>query len=351
MTDFALKRLVIVILTFALLGACSTGGDVVQVTSVSDSNLEGLGEKELAQLAEIKEAEKQEKEDSGLTGVIEKTPNYTVEEYLTLYPQASSQDAWDYKIGGYDILNIIVYEEEDLEREELRVGAGGYISFPLIGRVKVGGLTTSEVEKLISNKLAKGQYILDAHVSVTIEEYKSKQFMVLGAVQEPGVFPLQAKERVLDGVSKAEGIDFKQVGERGMLIRTLNSNAGQERKVVISFDLANLLKGVDQLSNLLLIDKDVIYIPTADFYFVIGQVEKPGKFLYQEKEITLVEAISSAGGFTPIAARNRTQIIRLEDGVEKIIKIKVDAITRSGKKLHDIKVLPGDVIVIPESFF
>ena len=82
-----------------------------------------------------------------------------------------------------------------------------------------------------------------------------------------------------------------------------------------------------------------------------GQVKQPGSFLYLEKDITLVEAISMAGGFTNIAARNRTRIVRMEDGEEKIIEVKVDAITKSGMKGHDVRILPGDVIIVPESFF
>ena len=58
-----------------------------------------------------------------------------------------------------------------------------------------------------------------------------------------------------------------------------------------------------------------------------------------------------AGGFTQIAARNRTRIIRMENGEERIIEIRVDAITSDGKKGQDVRILPGDVIVVPESFF
>jgi polysaccharide export outer membrane protein len=80
-------------------------------------------------------------------------------------------------------------------------------------------------------------------------------------------------------------------------------------------------------------------------------VGSPGQYPYTEKEVTLVEAIGRAGGFTPIAARNRTRIIRQEDGKEKIITVKVDAITEAGMKGQDIQVMPGDVIIVPESYF
>jgi polysaccharide export outer membrane protein len=58
-----------------------------------------------------------------------------------------------------------------------------------------------------------------------------------------------------------------------------------------------------------------------------------------------------AGGFTRIASRNKTRIIRVEEGVEKIIQVKVDAITKAGKKIQDVVIQPNDVIVVPESFF
>jgi len=332
--------------------ACGSTGPVVEITTVSDTSLPELGEKERARLEQIKQERMRAKHRGpNLERVIEGTPTYTVAEYLALHPEANNPMQYDYRVGGYDVLDITVYEEPELSREDIRVSAEGYISFPFIGRVKVDNLTTSEIEALIAKKLAEGQYLLDAHVSVTVKEYKSKQFMVMGSVEEPGSYPLQAKERVLDAISRAGGIDFEQGGKQGMLIRTENPNTDRERKIVIQIDLSGLLKGGDQISNLLLNDKDLLYVPKADFYYVIGQVQSPGKYPYQEKEITLVEAISTAGGFTPIAARNKTKIIRLEDGVEKIIKIRVDAITKAGKKLHDIKIIPGDVIVVPERFF
>ena len=350
--DMRLKARLIFI-SFLVVGfvACSTGGPVLHEIAVSDASLAGLGEAERARLEEIKKEQKKKTEASGLESVIEGTPIYSISEYLARHPEANNPAATDYRVGGYDVLDITVYEEEDLSREDIRVSAEGFISFPLIGRVKVDNKTTSEIEKIISNRLAQGQYLLDAHVSVTVKDFKSKQFMVLGSVKEPGTYPLQAKERVLDAVSRAGGIDFEQGGKAGMIIRTENVNTNREKKVVIQIELTDLLKGGNQISNLLLSDKDLLYIPKSDYYYVIGQVVKPDKYPYLEKEVTIVEAISSAGGFTPIAARNRTRVIRMEDGKEKIIEVRVDAITKAGKKLHDIKIVPGDVIVVPESFF
>jgi len=376
---------IFILLMVCFISGCLITGDVVRETIVSSGKIEGLKKPELDKIAEIKESAKG-KEDN-LKNVIKATTNYTIMEYLSHNSEANNPDSMDFTVGGYDVIDITVYEEPDLSRENVRISADGYISFPLVGRLKVDGLTTSEIESLISDKLAQGEYILNAHVSVTVKEFKSKQFMVLGSVKSPGSYPLQAKERVLDAISKAGGIDFDQGGKEAMVIRTENSvstpergnekrspglgnekrspelgnkgdkivtekeKSGEDEKIVIRIELNSLLKGGDQMSNILLADKDLIYIPRAESFYIIGQVQKPGSYPYLEKEITLVEAITKAGGFTPTAARNRTRIVRVEDGVEKIIEVQVDAITESGQKGKDVLLRPGDVIVVPEGFF
>jgi len=344
------SHLVLKIAMVFLLAACG-GGEVVKITTVPKGSYAGLQNDELAKLDEIKKATGDKRIDKSLEDVIEETPHFSVAEYFSQHPEAKGAKGGDYRVGGYDVMSITVYEEKDLSREAVRISADGYISFPLIGRIKVDNLTTSEIEKLISSRLAEEQYLLDAHVAVMVTGYNSKRFLVLGAVKKPGTYSLQARERILDAVSKAGGIDFDQAGTKGMIIRTENPNTDQERKIIINLNLQGLLKARDQNSNLFLADRDVLFIPTAELFYIIGQVRSPGSYPLGDREITLVEAISMAGGFTPIAARNRTHIIRVEDSIEKIIEVKVDAITDAGKKIQDVVIQPDDVIVIPESFF
>ena len=208
-----ITRMILVSFLFLSLWACGPTGEVVRVTTVAEADLKGIGEENLAQLAEIKAAKKMEKKDDAISQFIEGTPSYTVQQYLALNPDADNASAQNYRVGGYDVIDITVYEEADLSRKDVGISADGYISFPLLGRMKVDGLSTSDIEKLISVKLAQGQYLLDAHVSVTVSDYKSKQFMVLGAVAEPGTFPLQGKERLLDAISRAGGVSHEKVGK------------------------------------------------------------------------------------------------------------------------------------------
>ncbi len=321
---------------------------------------EGLKKEDVKRIEELKRTITAQKDESDamVTSLIGKTPSFSVSEYLLKYPDSKSIGE-DYRICGYDILSITVYGEKDLTLESVRVSADGSLTFPLIGRLRVADLNTAEAEKLIAKKLAEGQYILDAHVSVMVTKYEGRKFSVLGAVKSPGNYPLQAREKILDGISKANGITSvsEQTGgpvgesQEGMIIRTLNPGRPAEAKIIINFDLQALLKGRDQISNIYLADQDVLYIPKADYFYIIGEVKSPGSYAFIKKDINIVEALSMAGGFTRIAARNKTRIVRVENGVERIYNVNVDAITQAGKMIQAIPIKPNDLIVVPESFF
>ena len=344
-----MRALALPLLVFAL-SACM-GGDVVKITSLSSTEkLDGLKKEDLVMLEELKKSKGKKEIDSGIADALEKTPHYTVSEYLAKYPPEMAEDT-DYTVGGNDILSINVYEEPDLSKESIRVSGKGYISFPLIGRLKVAGLTTTDIEKLISEKLAAQQYLLNAHVDVMMTEYKSKHFFVLGEVGTPGSHPLQARERIMDALTKVGGVEEEKASNRLMLIRTFNPDTPKQKKLVIDINLVDLLKKGDQISNIHLEDRDVLYFLPVEQFYIIGQVRGPGSYDMPEDELTLVEALGIAGGFTRIASRNSTRIIRVEDGVEKVIEVRVDEITDSGRKIQDVVIKPEDIIVVPESFF
>ena len=83
---------------------------------------------------------------------------------------------------------------------------------------------------------------------------------------------------------------------------------------------------------------------------VSGQVERPGAYPLKG-ELTVIEAISLAGGFTKIAARNDVKIMRIEDGKKKTIRVRVADISKRGDKTKDIPLERGDIVFVPESLF
>ncbi len=81
--------------------------------------------------------------------------------------------------------------------------------------------------------------------------------------------------------------------------------------------------------------------------FVFGDVSKPGAFPYEEG-MTIIHAVSLAGGFNRTASRNSVNITRTVDGQEKKVPVKVEDIVQGREK--NVSVLPGDIIFVPESF-
>ncbi|NQT95803.1 MAG: polysaccharide biosynthesis/export family protein [Candidatus Omnitrophica bacterium] len=85
---------------------------------------------------------------------------------------------------------------------------------------------------------------------------------------------------------------------------------------------------------------------------VIGEVNKPGKYdMPNEKDITVLEAIAMAEGFTKDADVNGTRVVRVKNDGKKVIRVKVTDITNKGEKDKDVVLQSEDVVYVPESFF
>ncbi len=167
-----------------------------------------------------------------------------------------------YLIDTNDILNITVFDEPELSAK-IAVGEGGIISHPLVGDVKVGGLTCREVEKALEERLKDG-YLTNPKINVILD---------IGLM-------LQHKEKEV---------------------------------------------------------------------FVIGEVNRPGAIQILGKNLSVLEVIAKAGGFTEFAAPNRTRVIRFEEGEEKTIRVNLNKVQKGNISL-DIILKTGDVVVVPETY-
>jgi len=83
--------------------------------------------------------------------------------------------------------------------------------------------------------------------------------------------------------------------------------------------------------------------------FVLGEVNRSGAIPILGKYLSVLEAVTKAGGFTELAAPNRTKVIRVEEGEEKTIIVNLNKVKKGNKSL-DIILKPGDVVVVPEAY-
>ena len=161
----------------------------------------------------------------------------------------------DYRIGPSDQLEIDVFQIEELSGVE-RVNSRGYIKMPLIGSVKVAGLTQGEAENLITG-LYSEEYLEDPQVNIDIIEYASQQVTVMGAVKRPGVFALKGRTTLLQALAMAKGLDGLPDKEGIIIFR-----ANTEGKVVgYVVDLAQIENG--QQGDPEVIGSDKIVVPVA----------------------------------------------------------------------------------------
>src|SRR5688500_2668462 len=121
-----------------------------------------------------------------------------------------------YKLGSGDMITIRVLGEEDLKRERVRLSDAGTISFPVLGEIRVKGMTVGALEEYITRGL-KGRYLLNPQVTIAIEEYRN--FFVNGMVEKPGGYPFSPGLTVRKAISIAGGFRERAAREKINIIR------------------------------------------------------------------------------------------------------------------------------------
>jgi polysaccharide export outer membrane protein len=249
----------------------------------------------------------------------------------------------DYVVGSQDVLNIIVWDQADLSGR-FAVETDGTFTFPLIGRVKAGGLTLRAVETELKKRLAEG-YFKNPQLSVAVDQYRSQRVHVVGEVRQPGTYPLTGDMTLIEVLARAGSTTDRAAGEAlivrpapgqsaaGPLLPNEGGAAAVER-----IELKALQSGTSLL-QVPLRDGDTVLVPRAETVYVFGQVRSPGAYPVLT-DTTVLQVLSLAGGVTDRGSTTRIKIVRIIDGRKKEIKVKLEDLVR-----------PGDTIMVPERFF
>ncbi len=254
---------------------------------------------------------------------------FTTTTFLINFSQVYSDD---YTVGPGDVLRITVFEHENLSTVD-RITENGFIITPLLGEVKVGGLTISKVSTKLSSLLADG-YLVNPMVKVFVEEFRSQSAVVLGHVTTPGLIELSGPTTLLQLLSKAGGLK-EGSGDTASIKRD-----SIDKEEVIIVNLVSLFEGGDLANNVSIHDGDTVFIAKGGMCYVTGEVDSPGTYECKDQS-TVLKLIALAGGFTGKASKSNVNIVRVVDGKKQILK-DVD--------LHR-SLLPDDVIVVPEGFW
>jgi len=254
----------------------------------------------------------------------------------------STTEAQDYRIGVGDRLRVNIFGEPGMESLRLQVDAQGYIQLPFLDAVSVLGKTTLETQQEL--KTGYSAIFKSPWIVVDIAEYRSRPINLLGQFNSPGVYFLDGPTDLLRGISFASGLSENAHLRGARLWR--NSE-------VLPVDIFALLEEGRTSYNLPLQAGDTIYVPSirAQQAYVLGAVEKPGAVVFSKQQMTLLKALSEAGGFIKQRALlSQVRIIRTISAVEgELILANVSMILKG--KAPDISLYPDDVIYIPQNVF
>jgi polysaccharide export outer membrane protein len=159
-----------------------------------------------------------------------------------------------YRIGPGDTLQIVVYKEADASVPSVVVRPDGKITLPLVKELVVAGLTPSELEKLLAERLVR--FIRDADVTVIPTEIVSQRVYLVGAVRKEGPLPLLSSMTVLQALNAAGGLNEYAKKRKIYVLRTEHG-----KQVRLPFDYAAVIRGEHTEQNIELHLDDTIVVP------------------------------------------------------------------------------------------
>jgi polysaccharide export outer membrane protein len=281
--------------------------------------------------------------------------------------QASVINYKDYKVGPEDQLVVEIYGQDKLNRE-LRVNGQGQITMPLVGVVKVAGLTPQEIEKSLT-ELYDARFLVNPQITVEVKEFRHQRVAVTGAVAKPGSYEIIGPRTLLEVLSLAGGFANQgthisggaQAGDVINVIRHQNAPDLLAKNVkggtatqpfapkteTMVIDLRRLVSGQEPKLNVMVRNGDVVHVPFAGTAYVLGGVKKPGNIAVKEN-VTVSQAVAMAGGVDPILGTNTITIMRFDDQ-GKPISINTNLNDIISRADPDLPLKDSDVVVVKES--
>ncbi|MDD2898169.1 MAG: polysaccharide biosynthesis/export family protein [Desulfuromonadaceae bacterium] len=247
--------------------------------------------------------------------------------------------AGDYIIGEGDGLEIAVWGVKDLTFA-VKVRPDGKITVPGLGDVPASGQTPAGLQSSLSVKLK--ELVKNPIVTVTVKDITNSKIYIFGGGVKAGVYDLSRRTTLLQllcTIGEVKTADLK----KSYLLRGGKKLKEDFYSLFVSGETEGdvLLEPGDSLFMPLLMDKSV---------YVLGAVNAPKAIEYRDG-MNVMEAILESGGFTKFASMNDTLIRRKEGGSEMSIPVRAKDIVNDGKMEQNVKLKPGDYIIVKESLF
>ena len=232
--------------------------------------------------------------------------------------ESSKGERANYIVGPGDVLAVHVFYEPQLSGS-FRVENDGQFAYPFLGRVGAGGRTVGTIATSLQDRLSEG-YLKNPQVTVDVEQFRSQSVFVMGEVRTPGKYILSGSITLLDALAQS-GSPTPAAGAEILILHPTTGSTdaptlpNQRDADVTRVNLREIEDG--RLSkNVTIRDGDTIFVPKAERFFVIGLVRNPGSYVL-ERNMTVLQAISTAGGISERGSNRRLKIVRIVDNKRK----------------------------------
>ncbi|MDQ2947880.1 MAG: polysaccharide export protein [Acidobacteriota bacterium] len=259
-------------------------------------------------------------------------------------------------LGPDDQIAVRARDVDELDGKVVRIDVQGCINVPLVGRVKASGLTIQQLESTLATDLRA--YVKQPVVTVTLVDVHSQTVSVVGAVNTPGVQPLQGRKTLVEALSAAGGLRT-EAGNSIFITRMLDSNPiplpqakpdASGNFSIAEISAKDLLDARDPRANIGLRPGDVISVPRSELVYVVGAVRRAGGFVLGERaNMTVLTALSMAEGLDRNSASEKARIIRPETSSRPRSEVPVPINKLLAGKAVDIPMLPNDILFVPSS--
>ncbi len=256
----------------------------------------------------------------------------------------------EYRVGPQDILSITVWDHPELtipagsyrtaEEAGHLVDDDGYIFYPYVGNVKVAGKTVGEIRDILTKAISRK--VVRPQLDVRVIAYRSKRVYITGEVTTPGPQPITDIPHTL----------IQAISQAGNLTKNadmVNATLTRDGKTY-PINLLAIYEQGDMSQNILLKDKDTLYIPSQELrkVFVLGEVQRPSSILMPKGRISLTEAISDAGGVNRLTSKpEQIFVIRNIDNEEVPAVFQLDGKSPDSMILGDQFMLkPRDIVYV-----
>jgi protein involved in polysaccharide export with SLBB domain len=264
---------------------------------------------------------------------------------LTAASNPSKRAEWQKRLtlGPGDVLDFGLLEQPDFARKNVVISPDGRVTFLQAENVVATGLTVDELRSKFDEEL--GKFYRMPRTIITPVSYNSKKFVVLGAVVNKGVFPLNKPTTVIEAIAQAGGLEIglfeRSTVELADLGRSFLVRNGQKQPL----NFEKLFQHGDLTQNTAIEPGDYLYFASAgaNEIYVLGEVMTPGVVAFAQRA-TVISAIAQRGGFTDKAFKSRVLVVR--GSLDKPETFVVDTPSILSAKGTDFKLQPRDIVYV-----